>query len=50
MTIFQKNMMKNPHTPNFSGVARAFPGGHAAHPDDQIEERLRKNGEKIMEK
>ena len=33
----------------FSGVARAFPGGRAAHPENQIEEeneeKLRKIGE-----
>ena len=35
------------------GVARAFPGGRAAHPEDQIEEeneeKWRKNGRKLLQ-
>ena len=43
-------MLKWAYSPLISGVARAFPGGRLAHPEDQIEEeneeKLRKNGGK----
>ena len=32
-----------------SGVARAFPGGRVAHPEDQIEEENEEKWEKIIE-